>query len=382
MRTIAAFTGTRADYGILRTILRGISAAPDLRLQLIVSGSHLSRDFGSTVSAIEADGFEIAERVESLLASDTPSGVAKSIGMGVIGLAQTYARLQPDLLLLCGDRFELLAAASAAIPFVLPIAHLHGGELTEGAFDDQIRHAITKMSHLHFVTTPRCGQRVVQMGEEPWRVTVAGAPALDNLRTMTVLPARELERRLGLTFDEAPIVVTYHPVTMEYGSRHTAVDALLAALKGAGRPIVITAPNADTGNSDIKAAMQRFAEDEPNTVFVESLGTEAYFSLLTIASAMVGNSSSGIIEAASFGLPVVNVGARQAGRERGPNVIDVGDSTADIRAAIGTALSPQFREQLRGVVNVYGDGHAAERIVAVLRKAPDRPRLVAKRFHS
>lgn len=382
MRRIAVVTVARSDYGILLPVLREIQRAPDLQLQLVAGGAHLSRNFGDTIGAIERDGFEIAARVETLLASDSPTGIASSVGLGVLGFAGAYARLSPDLLLLTGDRFDMLAAAAAALPFTMPIAHLHGGEQSEGAIDNQIRHAITKMSHLHFVATPTGARRVVQMGEEPWRVTVTGAPALDNLRAMPLLPIAELERLVGIELRPAPLLVTYHPVTLEYEETATQTAELIAALADVERPIVITYPNADTHHRDILHAIRGFAAGRPGVALVENLGTQAYFSLMACAAAMVGNSSSGIIEAPSFRLPTVNIGSRQTGRERAANVLDVPAGREAIRAGIRMALSPAFAESLRDLENPYGDGRAAGRIVRVLRERPLDHELRRKRFHA
>lgn len=382
MRSIAAVTGARSDYGILLPLLRRIDSDPGLELQLIVSGAHLASDFGETVAAIEADGLSIADRVDCLLASDSPVAIAKSMGLGVVGYAQTLSRLRPDILVLVGDRFETLAAAVAAIPFNLPLAHLHGGELTEGAFDEQMRHALTKMSHFHFVTTAASRRRVIQMGEEPWRVTVSGAPALDNLRGLEPLSLEALERRIGIALSPAPVIVTYHPVTLEPEQASWQIGELLAAVGDIDRPLVLTFPNADTSNREIRMALERFAAGRPRTALVANLGTQAYFSLMAHAAAMVGNSSSGIIEAASFRLPVVNVGTRQGGRERGANVVDTRNDRAAIAAGLARGLSTAFRDGLRTLVNPYGDGSAADRIVPVLRDTPIDGRLIVKRFQT
>lgn len=382
VKKIAAVTGARSDYGILLPVLRAIAADPGLSLQLIVAGAHLSDTFGDTLGAIRADGFEVADRVDCLLANDAPAGIAASIGVGVIGYAHAFQRLAPDMLVLVGDRFEALSAAAAAVPFNLPIAHLHGGEVTEGAFDEQIRHAITKMSHLHFVTTPLCAERITQMGEEPWRITVAGAPALDNLHTLEWLSRETLEARLGMSLATPPVLVTFHPVTLEPDQAQVHVGELLAALDGIDRPVVITSPNADTANGAVRRAMTAWVAGRANAVFVANLGTQAYFSLMALSAVMLGNSSSGIIEAASLGLPVVNVGDRQGGRERGPNILDAPTERGAIGAALAQALAPAFRASVRSGRNIYGDGHAASRIIPVLRGTPVDRRLIVKRFHT
>jgi UDP-hydrolysing UDP-N-acetyl-D-glucosamine 2-epimerase len=342
---------------------------------------HLSPEFGLTVKAIEDDGFEISERVEMLLSSDTPEGIAKSMGLGTIGFAQAYARFRPDILLVLGDRFEMHAAAVAALPFKIPVAHIHGGESTEGLIDEAIRHSITKMSHLHFVSTEFYAQHVIQMGEEPGRVLTCGALSLDNLPTTCLLNREEFADQFGITLPEKFLLVTYHPVTLEYEQTERQVRELLAALDAVGLPVLFTMPNADTGGRVICKMIGVFISDHPDSRAVENLGTQGYFSAMALATAMVGNSSSGIIEASSFSLPVVNVGNRQLGRIRGKNVIDVGHTRAEILAGIKEATSPEFRARFSDLVNPYGDGHAAERIVKRLKEVKLDNQLLLKRFH-
>jgi UDP-hydrolysing UDP-N-acetyl-D-glucosamine 2-epimerase len=381
VRTIAAVTGARSDYGGLVPVLRGISTDPSLRLKLFVTGSHLSPDFGLTGLDVERD-FEITERVEMLVASDTPEAISKSIGLAVIGFAQTYARHRPDLLLVIGDRFETLAAVTAALPFTIPIAHISGGEATEGAIDDAIRHALTKMSHLHFVSLEEYGRRVIQMGEEPWRVTVSGEPGLDNICTVSALSAAEVETLIGMPLEPAPLLVTFHPATLELGQTETQTTQLLAALDTVGMPIVFTAPNADTEGRIIATRIRDFVRKHANSRYVTNLGTSAYLSMMRQSAAMVGNSSSGIIEAASFELPVVNLGSRQRGRLSGKNVIHAELQADVIVRAIRLASSPDFRQGLRGLTNPYGDGKAAPRIIEVLKTVPLDRNLLIKTFHS
>ncbi len=380
-RTIGVVTVGRSDYGVYLPLLRALQAEPSLKLRVIVGGMHLVPEFGDTIKVIEADGFEISDRVEMLLASDTPGGIAQSMGIGTIGFAQAYARARPDLLVVLGDRFEMHAAAVAAIPFCVPIAHLAGGELTEGAIDNSLRHSITKLSHLHFAATEEYARRIVQMGEEPWRVVVSGALSLDHLQSLTLLDRAALEGVCHLPFDPPPLLVTYHPVTLAYDHAEGQIDALLQALRTADRAILFTAPNADTNGRVIRRRIQEFAQQHPTAAFVPNLGTQAYFSVMALAAAMVGNSSSGIVEAPSFGLPVVDIGARQAGRLRAANVIGCGERVEEIRDAIARALSPAFRERLRGLRNPYGDGRAAQRIVQALATVAIDRRLLIKKFH-
>jgi UDP-N-acetylglucosamine 2-epimerase (non-hydrolysing) len=381
VRTIAAVTGARSDYGLLTPVLKAIAADPALRLKLFVTGMHLSPDFGLTARDVERD-FEITERVEMLIASDTPEAISKSVGLGVIGFAQTYARHRPDILLVLGDRFETLAAVTAALPFTIPVAHISGGEVTEGAIDDAIRHAITKMSHLHFVSLEEYRNRVIQMGEEPWRVTVSGEPGIDTIHATPALSISEMEKRIGMSMEPAPLLITFHPATLEPGHAEAQAAELLAALDTVGMPMVFTAPNADAEGRIIITCIQDFVRHHPNSRFVTNLGTAAYLSMMRRGAAMVGNSSSGIIEAASFELPVVNLGSRQRGRVYGKNVIHAELKSETIIRAIRSAVSPAFRESLHGMVNPYGDGKAAPRIIEVLKTVPLDRGLLVKTFYS
>jgi UDP-N-acetylglucosamine 2-epimerase (non-hydrolysing)/GDP/UDP-N,N'-diacetylbacillosamine 2-epimerase (hydrolysing) len=380
VRKLGLVTVARSDYGIYLPVLRKIQADAQLQLCLIVSGMHLAPEFGRTVEVIEEDGFEIAEKVEMLVASDTPEAIAKSMGLGLIGFAQAYARTRPDILIVLGDRFEMHAAALSALPFKIPVAHIHGGELTMGAIDDALRHSMTKLSHLHFVSTDEYARRVIQLGEEPWRVIVSGAPSLDNLQAIRLLSRGELEKKFGLSLNEPPLLVTYHPVTLEYEQTRQQTEELLAALSSFDVPLVFTAPNADTGGRLITQLVRDYVATRSSARLVDNLGTQAYFSLMAISAAMVGNSSSGIIEASAFKLPVVNIGTRQEGRVRGANVIDVGYRREEITAGVKRALSADFRSGLAGMSNPYGSGAAADKIVARLKEVSLDERLLVKRF--
>ena len=324
----------------------------------------------------------ISERVDMLLSADTPEAISKSMGLGTIGFAQTYARERPDILVGLGDRFEMHAAAVAARPFNVPIAHIHGGESTEGPMDEQLRHSMTKMSHLHFASTQMYADRLVQMGEEPWRVTVSGAPSLDNIQDMRLLTREELECQCALQLVDDTLLVTFHPVTLEYEDTETHVRELFAALREVGTSVVVTSPNADTGSRLVSDIIQDVTSQDERFHLVHNMGTQAYFSLMSEASAMVGNSSSGIIEAACFKLPVVNIGNRQRGRIKGKNVIDVGHSRAEIVGGIATAMSEEFRTGLENQSNPYGDGQAAGRIVEKLKSVALDRRLLSKSFYS
>jgi UDP-hydrolysing UDP-N-acetyl-D-glucosamine 2-epimerase len=380
MRTIGVVTVSRSDYGIYQPVLRRIRKDPDLRLHIFASGMHLSPDFGLTVQVIRQDGFKIEDCIEMLLSSDTPEGLGKSVGLGIIGFAQAYARFRPDILLVLGDRYEMFAAVVAALPFKIPIAHIHGGESTEGLIDEAIRHSITKMSHMHFASTGHYAKRIVQMGEDPSRVIISGAPSLDNIKGLRLLSPQELQAQYGLDLSQPTLLVTYHPVTLEYESTEAQIDELLLALEEVQLPIIFTFPNADTQDRIIIKRIKEFTTRYGSAKTVTSLGTQAYFSVMRSVAAMVGNSSSGIIEAASFKLPVVNIGIRQQGRMHGKNVIDVDCTRAEIVVGIERATSNKFRNALSDMINPYGDGHAAEVIVERLRTVSISRDLLIKRF--
>ncbi|MDP1808991.1 MAG: UDP-N-acetylglucosamine 2-epimerase [Actinomycetota bacterium] len=381
MRTIGVVTVARSDYGIYLPILCRLQDDPDLRLSLIVSGMHLSPEFGLTVKEIEADGFDITERVEMLLSSDTPEGVAKSMGLGLLGFAQLFGRWRPDILLVLGDRFEMHAAALASLPFKIPVAHIHGGESTEGAIDEALRHSITKMSHLHFVTTDLYRRRVIGMGEEPWRVMVSGAPGLDNLHRLDLLDRNELEKRFGFDFNRPLLLATYHPVTLDYERTPEQMEELFAAIDEVDANVIFTYPNADTRGRQIIQLVEEYGARNGRVWVGANLGTQVYLSLMNHVTAMVGNSSSGIIEAASFKLPVVNIGSRQRGRVRERNVIDVDCRRAEIKDGLERAMSKAFRAGLDDLVNPYGDGHAAPKIISRLKEIKLDEKLILKRFN-
>ena len=334
-----------------------------------------------TVEAIEGDGFDIAARVEIPMPSDSPEDVSIAMGNATCGFTRVYSQLRPDILLVLGDRFEMHAATVAAVPMRLPVGHIHGGELTFGAIDDMLRHSITKLSHLHFTATQAYADRVIRMGEEPWRVSVSGAPSLDNLSDIRAMSQDELHDKLGVELSLPSLLVTYHPVTLEHENTEEQMGNLLAALTEVDASIVFTSPNTDTGGSLIRGMIEAFTEQHCRAKLVANLGTDAYFSMMNCVSAMVGNSSSGIIEAASFALPVVNIGNRQEGRTRGRNVIDVGYGQAEILQGIRRAISAEFHDGLDGMMNPYGGGGAAERIVSCLRAIEIDDRLLWKRFH-
>lgn len=379
-RRIGVVTVARSDYGIYHPLLRAIRDDVECQLCLIAGGAHLSPVFGNTLSEIEGDGFEIAARVPMLLSDDSPEGTAMSMGVGVINFANAYRDIQPDLLVLLGDRFEMLSAAIAALPLRIPIAHLHGGELTQGAMDDSIRHAISKLSHLHFAAAAVYGRRLEQMGEEPKRIFVTGSPVVDAILAEPAIPKDELEKELGARLENA-LLVTYHPVTLEHERTEERLSTLLAVLSRFENEVLFTYPNADMGNAVIIDYLQRFAVSRPRTHVFVNLGRRKYHSLQRYVGAMVGNSSSGIIESSIFKLPVVNIGDRQMGRLRTPNIIDVPDEAHAIEKAIHTALSPQFRESLSQMEHPYGKGDASKQILQTLKTVPLDGSLLKKRFH-
>jgi UDP-hydrolysing UDP-N-acetyl-D-glucosamine 2-epimerase len=379
-RVVAVVTVSRSDYGHLRPVLEAIRAAPDLRLRLIVAGMHLEPHFGLTVRAVEEDGWPIAARVPMGEDDDSPAGIAAATARGVEGFARAYAAERPDLVVVLGDRYEMLAAAVAALPFALPVAHIHGGEESEGAIDNQIRHAITKLAHLHFASADLHARHIADMGEEAWRIHPVGAPGLDRIAGTAILDRAAVAEALHLPSAGRWIVVTFHPVTLEHEATAQHVNELVAALDKVEGTLVLTYPGADTGARAITERLEDLAERDRRCHLVKSLGDRLYLSLLRHADLMVGNSSSGLIEAPSFELPAVNVGARQRGRLRGDNVVDVEPTSADILRGIDAARAPDFRARLRGRPNPYGDGQAAPRIVEVLRTVPIDARLVQKRL--
>lgn len=378
MRTIAVITTSRADYGIYRSLLRRLTAGGEAALRLIVGGMHLRPEYGDTYKKIEDDGFTIDAAVDLLGGGDSAIDVAAAMGRGITGFAEALARLKPDMAVVLGDRFEMFAAAAAACPLAIPLAHIHGGELSRGSLDDSFRHAITKLSHIHFAACEQYAKRIRQMGEEDWRVHVSGAPGLDNLDEIIPLAGAELEALIGMALDPPPLLVTYHPPTLS--GVEGEVGALLDALDKSGRPIVITAANADAGGRALTARLKDFAAGRDHISYVDSLGTRGYLGMMAAAAAMVGNSSSGIIEAASFALPVVNVGTRQDGRLRTANVIDAG-VPEDIAPALGRALSGDFRDGLSGLDNPFRASRpAADIIFETLSSVALDERLLNKRF--
>jgi len=368
-RRIGVVTTSRADYSHLYWPLRELAAHPEVDLGVFALGAHLSPDFGSTVNEIERDGFPIKARIECLLSSDTDTGMAKTIGIAILGLADALTAWRPDLLLLIADRYEMLAPASVALALRIPVAHIEGGEISQGAIDDHVRNALTKLAHIHFTSTETARRRVIAMGEEPWRVHHAGAPSLDHLRRSALLDRTALESRLLLALTPSALLAAWHPVTI-LSDTNAEADAFFLALADTPGQLIFVYPNSDAGGYALIERTRALAATRPHTHVFVNLDAVPYWSLLGNVATMVGNSSSGIMEAASFALPVVNVGIRQQGRERSRNIIDVPAETSAIHAGIQRALSPEFRESLRGMKNPYGDGTAAATIARVLSTVP------------
>jgi len=377
-RRICVVTGTRAEYGLLLPLLQALKVDPAFELQLIATAAHLSPEFGLTYRIIEEDGFAIDAKVEMLLSSDTPVGIAKSIGLGTIGFADAFDRLRPDLLVLLGDRFEILAAAQAALIARLPIAHIGGGDTTEGAFDEAIRHSITKMSHLHFVTNQESADRVLQMGEDAARVFVVGTPGIDLINGIELLRRAEVEKCIGFKFRQKNLLLTFHPVTLQEDYGLKEFESLLTALDrlDGNYGLIFTRPNADSYGRAIAKRLDRFVAAHENASVHTSLGAQMYLSTMASVDAVVGNSSSGLYEAPTFQKPTVDIGERQSGRLRANSVIHCEAYAEDIYAAIIKALSLDCSD----TVNPYGDGHSVPRMLAVLKSTPDYKALVKKRF--
>jgi GDP/UDP-N,N'-diacetylbacillosamine 2-epimerase (hydrolysing) len=370
-RTVCVVTGTRADYGLLRWVMEGIRQSPDLHLQVIATGMHLSPEFGLTYREIEKDGFAIDRKVEMLLSSDTPAGVTKSMGLGLIGFGEAIEQLKPDLMLLLGDRFEIFAAAAAAMVARVPLAHLHGGETTEGAIDEAIRHSITKMSHLHFVAAEEYRRRVVQLGEAPERVFLVGGLGIDNIKRLDLLDRAALEASLDFKLGPKNLLVTFHPVTLEKSTAGAQMTELLAALDALeDTHLIFTMPNADTDGRILIAMIEQFVATHPNARVYTSLGQMRYLSCISQVDGVVGNSSSGLIEVPSFRKGTVNIGDRQRGRLKAGSVIDCAPDRQSIADALRTLYSAEFQSGLAMVRNPYGEGGASDKVVRVLQEYP------------
>ncbi|QED28698.1 UDP-N-acetylglucosamine 2-epimerase (hydrolyzing) [Microvenator marinus] len=379
MTTILAVTVGRSDFGIYTPVFNAIQKSTRLELKVAISGMHMAPEYGYTAQEVLDSGLNVVALEDVLVSGQDSASVSKSIGHTTLAFASIFAREMPDLIMVLGDRFEMFGAATAAVPFQIPLVHLHGGEVTEGAMDEAFRHAITKMSHLHFTSTEGHSKRVVQLGEEPWRVHTVGAPALDHLRDFVPMTDEEFAKRFGFELPAEFLLCTFHPVTTELGTELEQVQNLLDALFEAGMPCVFTIANADMGGSAINKLLRAEAERNRGLTLTTNLGSKGYFTAMKRCSAMVGNTSSGIIEAASLGVPVLNVGNRQKGRARGANVFDVPTEFESIVDGVRTVLSDEFRGKAQEAPNPYGNGQASKRIVEILEDI-DPKSLVPKKF--
>jgi GDP/UDP-N,N'-diacetylbacillosamine 2-epimerase (hydrolysing) len=381
MRKICVVSGTRADYGLLQWVMHCIRRESGLALQIVATGMHLSPEFGLTYRDIEADGFVIDRKLDVLLSSDSSAGVTKSIGIGTIAFADAFAELQPEIVVILGDRFEIFSAATAAMIAGLPIAHLHGGEITEGAFDDAIRHAITKMAHLHFVAAEEYRSRVIQLGEDPERVFLCGGLGVDAISKTALLDREAFEAAIDFKLGKQNLLVTFHPVTREHDAAAGQMTELLAALdRLEDTHLILTMPNADTGGRELIRLIEDFVAARPHAKAFTSLGQLRYLSCIAHVDGVVGNSSSGLAEAPTFRKGTINIGDRQRGRLKAESVIDCEPTHSSIGAALEKLYSPAFLAGLEGVRNPYGEGGASEMIVEVL-KSFDLDGIVKKAFY-
>lgn len=381
-RKICIVTGTRAEYGLLRWLMEDIRETPGLELQVIATGMHLSPEFGLTYWEIENDGFSIDRKIEMLLSSDTPSGLAKSMGLGLICFGDALQQLQPDIMLVLGDRFELFSAVAAAMVARIPVAHLHGGESTEGAFDEAIRHSITKMSHLHFVATEEYRKRVIQLGEQPDKVFLVGGLGIDNIKKLDLLDRSELETVLEFKLGPKNLLITFHPVTLENESSAMHMTELLAALETLeDTHLVFTMPNADTDGRVLIEMIDQFVAKHPNARSYRSLGQLKYLSCVRHVDGVVGNSSSGLTEVPSFAKGTINIGDRQRGRLKADSVVDCNPHRKSIINALQHLYSDTFLKKLQSVHNHYGEGGASKKIVKILQDHPLES-ILKKPFHN
>lgn len=367
-RKICVITGTRADYGLLRWVMQGIKDEAGLTLQIVATGMHLSPEFGLTYKVIELDGFKIDRKVEMLTSSDTPSGTAKSMGLGMIGFSDALSELNPDLIVVLGDRFEIFAAVATALVVRIPVAHLHGGESTEGAFDEALRHSITKMSHFHFVAADEYKHRVIQLGEQPHYVFLVGGLGIDNITRLKLLSLSELEAGLGFKFGKKNLLITFHPVTLERSSAVTQMRTLLAALGTLeDTQLIFTMPNADADGRTLITMVETFTSRHANAHAFTSLGQLRYLSCIAQVDGVVGNSSSGLLEVPSFKKGTINIGDRQCGRLQATSIINCEPTQKSITDAINKLYSPNFKAGLARVSNPYGEGGASEKVVNILK---------------
>ena len=381
MKKVLVVTGTRAEYGLLYWTMKQIQSSNKLELQIVVTGNHLVSDYGYTVEQIKKDGFGISEEIDMIINSEKKSSIVKSMGIEMIQMSQCFERLKPDILLILGDRYETFVAATCAMMMNVPIAHMNGGESTEGAIDEQIRHAITKMAHIHFPGAEYYKERIIKMGEEPWRVFNVGQAGIENIKRLKLMTKEELEKDLRIDFNKKVFLITYHPVTLELESINKQVENLLVVLEKFDAQLIFTYPNADFGNKIIVDKINRFVNTHNNACIYYSLGQVRYLSLMKYANVIIGNSSSGILEAPYFKIPVVNIGDRQKGRLRSKNIIDVGYAKMDIENGINKVLfDEKFKEGLKYIDNLYGEGETSTKITKILEEINDNKKLLLKKL--
>ena len=369
-RNICVVTSSRADYGLLRWVMQGIKDDPELNLQIIATGMHLLPTFGLTCKVIEEDGFEVNAKIEILGSSDTPTAIAESMALALDGTAKAFSELKPDLVVVLGDRFEIFAATAAALVTKIPVAHLHGGETTAGAFDEAFRHSITKMSHLHFVATDEYRSRVLQLGENPKNVYLVGGVGIDSIKNLPLLSKEDFENQLGIKLDTKSLLITFHPVTLDSESPEQQMKELLAALSHLhDTTLIFTMPNADTGGRALIDMIEKFVGQNKNAKVFTSLGQLKYLSCISHVDGVVGNSSSGLTEVPTFKKGTINVGDRQMGRIQASSVINCEPKEKDIKRAIKTLYSLDFNSNLAATMNPYGEGGASARIVKALKEA-------------
>ncbi len=385
MKKVCVVTGTRADYGLLYWTLKALKKEPTIHLQICATGMHMSPEFGLTYKQIEKDGFNIDYKVESLMSSDSGSGIAKSIGLGIFGIADAFSKLKPDIILLLGDRFEILAAAIASMSLRIPIAHCHGGEATEGLIDESIRHSITKMSHLHFTATKSFEKRVIQLGEQPSNVFCFGALGIENINRIKFLTKKEVEKKMNFSFLTKNYLITYHPETLDLkplSERFKQVLDALIKIKNTETLFIFTMPNADNNGRIIIDMINQFVKAYPlNSIAITSMGQINYLSTLKFVDAVIGNSSSGLIEVPSFKIPTINIGDRQRGRIMPETVISCPTEKNEILAAIKKSNSKEFKNKIDNFKNPYGTHNVSSKIVDILKNINPKDLLKKKFFN-
>lgn len=381
MKKVCVVTGTRAEYGLLYPVLKKINNDSELSLQLVVTGTHLSPEFGYTISEIEKDGFNISSKIEILLSSDTSVGVCKSMGLANISFSETFDRLKPDIVILLGDRFETFCAASVATVCNIPIAHLHGGETTEGAFDEAFRHSITKMSYLHFTSTEAYRKRVIQLGEDPKRVFNVGALGVENIKRIKLLDKESLEKKLDFNLNDKLFLITFHPTTLEKNTSKNQFSEILKALDNFNAKLIFTKANSDKDGRIINYMIDEYVKNRNNAIAFKSMGILNYLSAMKYSSLVIGNSSSGIIEAPSFKIPTINIGDRQRGRIQAESVINSKPLYHDIRLAIERGISKEFNNYIKDMTNPYGNGNTSQKVIDIIKRTLEDKIKIKKTFY-